>query len=138
MRKEFSPGDATLSAFGQVVEDWTKISYSYDDEAVKNYTGNNKLTSYSLGKENEEATLEVFMSQCRVWEKRALSSKGTAKLSALDPFPIAINYFNDDLEEVTDVITVKILGTGRTVEGGADGLKCELKLLCLGIEIAKQ
>ena len=138
MRKEFSAGDGTMSAFGKVVENFVKFSYGYDSEAVKNYTGNNKLTSYSVGKENEEASLEVYMSQCREWEKHALSTTGSSKLSGLPPFPIAFNYFNDDQEEVTDVITVKILGTGREIEGGADGLKCEIKLLCLGVEIAKQ
>lgn len=137
MRKEFSSGDGTMSVFGKVA-DFTKFSYSYDLEAVKNYTGNNKLTSYSVGKENEECTLEVYMTQCREWENHALSTKGTTKLSALDIVPIAFNYFNDDLEECTDVVIVKMLGTGRTIEGGADGLKCEIKVLCLGVEIAKQ
>lgn len=137
VRKEFSSSDATLSAFAKVVEGFTKFSYRKSLEATKNLSGNNKLTSYSLGKEDEEASIEMYMTQLREWEKEAVSQKGVNDVTKLPPFAIACTHFNEDLEEVTDIVTVKITGFGRTIEGGADGSKQELQLLCLGIEFGK-
>lgn len=136
MRKAFSSSDATISMFGQVIEDWVSIKYSYKLAAVKNKTGNNKYTSYSTGDETEECTFEVYQSVVRMLEKKALSEKGTSKISALDPCPVAITYFNEDNEEVTDVVTLKLLGTGNDLSGGADALKCELDNMVISIDVA--
>lgn len=134
LRKEFSSGDATCAAFGKEVTGFKKVTYTDKQAAVKNRAGNNKLHSYSLGDVEEEATLEVYMSQCREWEKHAEATTGSPLLRNLPPFPYAVTYLNEDLEEVTDVLTIKILGQGRSIDGGPDGLATELPLLCLGIE----
>jgi hypothetical protein len=133
-RKEFGPNDATMSVFGKVVDRFKKISYGTKAEATKNYSGNNKLTSYSMGKEEEECTLEVYVSQIIEWQKEAKARKGKTNLTLLDPLPIAMTYINDDNDEQTDIITIKILSNGREVAGGSEGLSRELETLCLGIE----
>jgi len=133
MQKEFSSGDATIAAFGQEVTGWKKVSYSHKMEVAKNYSGNNKATSYSTGKEESECKIELYMSQIRVWEKIRKEQTGNANLLGM-VVPIAITYANDDLEEVTDVVTFVIKSQGREAGGGADGLVHDFETECLGIQ----
>lgn len=130
---EFSAGDATIAEAGKEIERWKKVSYSKKQEGNLNYSGNNKATSYSLGKETPEFKWEVYMSQIREWEKQEKSATGKTSLLGVKK-TIAVTYANDDLEECTDAITFVILSHGREVGGGADGLAYELETLCLGIE----
>jgi hypothetical protein len=136
MVKEFSSSDAEMSVFGKLITDWVNVSYSYKEEAVKNFTGNNRPTSYSTGKEELDCSLEVYLSQVHKWEEHAFALTGKRKITALPPFPIAITYLHEEsLTVKTDVVTIKVTGVERAVEGGADGLKCKLELLCLDIKI---
>lgn len=130
---EFSPNDATIAEEGKELERWKKITYATKQEGVLNHSGNNKATSFSLGKKTPEFKFEVNMSQMREWEKQQRAATGSGDLCGVKK-TIAVTYANDDLEECTDVITFVILSQGREVAGGTDGLAYELETLCLGIE----
>lgn len=133
MFKEFSSGDATAAAFGQEVS-FKKISYGHKVDVAKNFTGNNKATSYSVGKEDADCKVEVYMSQMRVWEKMRKEQTGSAKLLGMK-VTMAVTFLNDDLGEVTDIIEFIIKSQGREIGGGAEGLAYELETECLGINI---
>jgi hypothetical protein len=133
MRMEFSSGDATLSAYGREVTGFKKVGYNSKQKAVVNKTGNNKSTSYSFGDVDDEFKIELYMTQLRDWELQAKQETGSSSLLKRKVV-LSVTYFNEELEETTDVITFVILSQGRAVEGGADGLAYELETLCLGIE----
>jgi hypothetical protein len=134
MTKEFSSNDATLAAFGQEVTGFKKVSYGHKLEVVKNYSGNNKPNSYSIGKEESEFKIELYMSQMRIWEQIRKSQTGNSKLLGMN-VTMAITYLNDDLGETTDVARFVIKSQGKEVGGGAEGLAYELETECLGIDI---
>jgi histidinol phosphatase-like PHP family hydrolase len=133
--KNFSSSDATLAAFGQEVTGFKKVSYMSKQEGTLNHSGNNKATSYSLGKETPEVKLELYMNQIREWEKIRKEQTGNSNLKGME-VSLAVTYANEDLEEVTDTIDFIILSQGREVGGGAEGLAYELETLCLGIQFA--
>lgn len=134
IRKEFGPGDCTISAFDREVTGWKSVSYNSTQAATLNKTGNNRATSYSMGDITDTFQIELYMSQVREWEKVAKDRHGRADLLLLEPVSLAVNYVNDDLAETTDVITFKILSQGREIATGSDGLAYQLETLVLGIE----
>lgn len=134
IRKEFGPGDCTISAFDREVANFKTVSYNSTQSATLNKTGNNRATSYSVGDINDVFQIELYMSQIREWELIAKERHGRADLLLLEPVSMAVNYVNDDLQEVTDIITFKILSQGRQVATGSEGLAYQLETLCLGIE----
>lgn len=134
MTQEFSSNDATLAAFGQEVIGFKKVTYGHKLEVAKNYSGNNKANSYSIGKEESEFKIELYMSQMRIWEQIRKSQTGNSKLLGMK-VTMAITYLNDDLGETTDVVHFVIKSQGKEVGGGAEGLAYELETECLGIDI---
>lgn len=131
--REFSPGDATIAAFGQELVGWKHIKYESKRNSAINKTGNNKGTSYSMGDDEDTCTLEMYMSEIRKWEKRQKTNTGNSSILGMK-VQLAVTYFNEDLEEVTDSIYLVITGQGREVQSGSDGLAYELQTLCLGID----
>jgi len=132
-RMEFGPGDATISAYGREVTNFKSVSYDSKQDATLNVTGNNKSTSFSMGPIKDDFKIELYMSQLRDWEKQAKSETGNSSILGRKVV-LSVNYFNQDLEETTDVITSVIKSQGRKVTSGSDGLAYELETLTLGID----
>lgn len=132
-RREFSPGDCVISAFGKELEGWKKVSYKSELEGTINKSGNNRNTSHSLGDQKDEFTIELYQSAIREWEKQRKLQTGKASILGMQ-VALAVNYSNDEMEEVTDIIHFTILSQGREVAGGSEGLAFELKTLCLDIQ----
>lgn len=131
MNKSFDSGDATVVIMGVIEDEWTRMEYATTQEHQLNHSGSNKATSWSSGKVEHTATLEMYMSAVRKYEKAAKDAGSS--LPALKPFPIAVTYLNDDQEEVTDIITAKFMSQGRTLNGEM-GLKQSFELFVLDIQ----
>jgi len=126
--KSFDSGDATVAMFGQVEEEWQNISYSVSQEHQLNHTGNNKATSYGMGKITYEGSVTLMMAAVRKYEKA-----GQGNLLQLKPFQTTVTYINDDQEETTDSITWKFMKQGREV-GGEMGLAYQYDMFVLDIQ----
>lgn len=135
MTRAITPEDATLSAFGQEVTGWKKFTYSKKLKGQRNKSGNNKATSYSVGDEELECTLELMHSQQIIWQNIAKATTGVADLTKLGAFPVAALYVNEENELTTDIVTIKILSDGRNAEGGIDELSYSPEILCLDIKL---
>jgi hypothetical protein len=128
--KQYDSGDVTVSIFGQLFDEVTEIGYSTEQEHQKNFSLNNKATSWSKGKINDSGSIGLYMTEARRLEKAAGPGK---MLMDIKPFDINVSFVNDDNEIVNDTIVCKFTTQGREVNGDM-GLKMVYELFVLEVK----
>lgn len=127
--KAYDGGDITLTLLGNQPVNFESFTYGDKQEAQTNNGRNNKVISYSVGKQSFEAALKMGMDEW-VAIQNAAPDRDVKKIK---PFDIIAVYANDDNQVVIDRVTVKIIGMKRG--GGTQdmNLMIEPELLCLGV-----
>ena len=126
--KAYDSGDVVITLLGTVESEVKMISYTTDQEHQLNHSLSNTATSWSMGKIQPEASIELYMNAVSKLEKLA-----GGNLMAIAPFDINVSYINDFNDLVNDTLTVKFTNMGRKVDGSM-GLSQEFKLLALDIK----
>lgn len=127
--KAFGDADVQISIFGSIDYEVTKLEYSVEQTHEANYSvGSDNPTSYRKGRKTYNCTLGLRLKSVSAIEKAAGGS-----LLEIKPFPIVVNYVDDENEMITDIITAKFTEQGRSV-GDDDDLKREFKMFCTNIQ----
>lgn len=105
--KEYSSRDATVAAFGDILQGVVSVEYGYDQEHEINYAGNHP-ESYGMGKITYTASIELYMSTVA-----GIESAAGAPLAEIEPFWLTIQYFNANKRRVTDRVYCKFKGSTR-------------------------
>ncbi|MGP1514461.1 MAG: hypothetical protein ACTTJH_00690 [Bacteroidales bacterium] len=126
--KALGDADVQISILGSIDYEVTKLEYGVKQTHEPNYSvGSDSPTSYRKGKKEYSCTLGLRLKSVSAIEKAAGGS-----LMDIKPFPIVVNYVDDENEMITDVITAKFTEQGRSV-GDDDDLKKEFEMFCTGI-----
>jgi len=127
--KAYDSGDVNIAMFGSMSYEVTELTYATEQEHQANHSlGSNKMTSYSMGKETNSATMTLRLASASAIEKAA----GTSVLK-IKPFKINVTFVNEDNDIVNDTLLVKFQDTGRDVPGDMD-VKKQYNLFVLDID----
>lgn len=130
--KAYDSIDVKITMFGIQEDEVKEISYSTKQEHQVNHSLSGTGTSWSMGKESNEATITLYMNATRKIEDAAKAA-GAKNIIGIAPFDIQVSFLNEFNVEVNDTVTVKFQGTGRNVTGDM-GLAYQHELFCLGVD----
>lgn len=127
--RAYDSGDVYVAIFGRIDYEVTELTYGTDQEHQPNHSlGSNKLTSYSMGKITNTATITLRLASTSILEKAV-----GGDLLSIKPFNINVTCVNDDNDIVNDTLLVKFQNQGREVGGDMD-LKKQFTLFVLDID----
>jgi hypothetical protein len=126
--KAYDSGDVQIAMFGSLDYEVTELTYNTEQEHQPNHSlGSNKMTSYSMGKESNTATMTLRLASVSPIEKAV-----GGNLLRIKPFDINVTFVNEDNTLINDTLTVKFQNQGREVGGDMD-LKKQFTLFVLDI-----
>lgn len=126
--KAYDSGDVLINLLGSVESEVKSLTYSTTQEHQRNHSLANDATSWSMGKVNQEASIELYLNSTRKLENLA-----GGDLLKLAPFDIVVSFVNAFNDLITDRLTVKFQSTGRQISGDM-GLAFQHDLFVLGVE----
>ncbi|WP_345369330.1 hypothetical protein [Algivirga pacifica] len=104
-----------VNLLGKDLIEISEVSYSTEREHQLNYSlGNDKATSYSMGKYSHSASLTLYMSEVVAVEN---AMGGDKDLTKIKPFQVTVTYADESGNVITDKLWVKFQSQGREVTG---------------------
>ncbi len=131
--RQYDAADATVTIFGYEEKEVKEFDYNYDRKHNRNKVLKGDGSWSMGGIEDPKASLTLYMTAVQKIRKIA-KQNGTSDLTLLKPFPVVFTYVNDELEEVTDRITMKFMNDGKNVTGEG-GLATKYDMFVTKIEL---
>jgi len=132
-KRQYDNADCKLTVFGAEEDEFKDASYSYERDHTYNKSAGG-ISSYSVGGiKDMKCSITLYMTAVQRIKKIA-KANGVTDITLLAPFDMAFNYVNEELDEVTDIITGKFQSDGKEVNGEG-GLAMKYDLFVTGIQL---
>jgi hypothetical protein len=108
----YSAGDVIVTIRGMSDVNPSAIEYSYTYSHEREMGLKRKPRAWRMG--GVEYSCNITLSMDVITELERMCPPGT-DLAMLKPFPIIVVYLSSENEEITDIITAKFQGAGRSI-----------------------